>query len=53
MRDRGVEVEYVELVSTESLQRVTPLAGEILIAVAAHVGSVRLIDNVIVLVPPP
>jgi len=53
MRDRGVEAEYVELVSTESLHRVTPLAGEILIAVAAHVGSVRLIDNVIVLVPPP
>lgn len=52
MRDRGVEAEYFELVSAESLCPVTPLVGEILIAVAAHVGPVRLIDNVLVRVPP-
>lgn len=48
MSNLGVEAEYFELVSTESLRPVTPLAGEILIAVAAQVGPVRLIDNVIV-----
>ena len=53
MRDRGVEAEYFEIVSTGSLRPVTPLIGEILIAVAAHVGSVRLIDNVLLRVPPP
>jgi pantoate--beta-alanine ligase len=52
MHDRGVEAEYVELVSAEHLRPVTPLAGEILVAVAAHVGSVRLIDNVVIRVPP-
>lgn len=53
MRDRGVEAEYVEVVSAETLRPVTPLSGEILIAVAAHVGPVRLIDNVIVSIPSP
>jgi pantoate--beta-alanine ligase len=52
MHDRGVEAEYVELVSAEHLRPMTPLAGEILVAVAAHVGSVRLIDNVVIRVPP-
>ena len=53
MRDRGVEAEYLEVVSAETLRPVTPLAGEILIAVAAQVGPVRLIDNVMIRVPLP
>ena len=52
MRQRGVDPEYFEIVSAETLRPVTPLAGEILVAVAAHVGPVRLIDNVLVQVPP-
>jgi pantoate--beta-alanine ligase len=51
MRDRGVEPEYLAAVSAETLQPVAPLAGRILIAVAARVGPVRLIDNVIVELP--
>jgi pantoate--beta-alanine ligase len=53
MRARGVEPEYLEIVSAETLRPVTPLRGEILVAVAAHVGPVRLIDNVLVHVPLP
>lgn len=53
MRDRGVEPEYLEVVSAETLRPVTPLAGEVLIAVAAQVGPVRLIDNVMIRVPLP
>jgi pantoate--beta-alanine ligase len=52
MHERGVDAEYVEVVSAETLRPVTPLAGELLIAVAAHLGPVRLIDNVMVSVPP-
>ncbi len=51
MRDRGVEPEYLAAVSAETLRPVTPLAGRILVAVAARVGPVRLIDNVIVEIP--
>lgn len=48
MRERGVEPEYFALVSAETLMPVTPLTGMILVAVAAPVGPVRLIDNVLV-----
>jgi len=48
MRARGVPPEYFELVSAETLRPAVPLAGRVLIAVAAQVGPVRLIDNVIV-----
>jgi pantoate--beta-alanine ligase len=51
MRERGVEPEYFALVSAETLVPVHPLAGRILVAVAAPVGPVRLIDNVIVEIP--
>ncbi len=51
MRDRGVEPEYLAAVSAETLQPVNPLGGRILVAVAARVGPVRLIDNVIVEIP--
>jgi pantoate--beta-alanine ligase len=48
MRAHGVDPEYFEIVSADTLQQVDLLAGEVLIAVAARVGTVRLIDNVIV-----
>ncbi len=51
MRERGVTPEYFALVSADTLEPVVPLAGRILVAVAAPVGPVRLIDNVIVDVP--
>ena len=47
MRGRGVEPEYLELVSTEDLAPVARVDGDVLLAVAARVGGTRLIDNTI------
>lgn len=45
MASHGIELEYAELVDPESLAPVTRLKGDALVAVAARVGSARLIDN--------
>jgi pantoate--beta-alanine ligase len=42
-----VEPEYFEIVSADTLEPLVVIAGEVLVAVAARVGPVRLIDNVI------
>jgi len=42
-----VRVDYVEIVETESLQPVSRIEGEMLLAVAAFAGGTRLIDNAI------
>jgi pantoate--beta-alanine ligase len=47
MRGRGVEPDYLELVRTDDLSPVARVDGEVLVAVAASVGSTRLIDNTI------
>jgi pantoate--beta-alanine ligase len=44
---RGVHPEYLELVEPDTLERVEWLERPALLAVAAHVGSTRLIDNLI------
>jgi pantoate--beta-alanine ligase len=44
----SVHLEYVEVRTTDHLARVKVLDGEVLVAVAARVGSTRLIDNVTV-----
>ncbi len=43
-----VEPEYFAVVSTETLAPLRTLKGEVLLAVAAKVGGVRLIDNQLV-----
>jgi pantoate--beta-alanine ligase len=43
----GVEPEYLELRSTDTLQPVERVNGSTLLAVAARVGRARLIDNAI------
>ena len=48
MRAHGVDPEYFAVVSAETLQPLDEVDGEVLIAVAARVGPVRLIDNAIV-----
>jgi pantoate--beta-alanine ligase len=48
MDDLGVEPEYVALVDPETLEPVEALEGDVLVAVAARVGDVRLIDNTII-----
>lgn len=41
----GVEPEYFELVSADTLAPVRRIEGEVLVLVAARVGATRLIDN--------
>ena len=48
MTDFGVEPEYLELVSPESLEPVTTVNGRVLVAVAARIGGTRLIDNAVI-----
>jgi pantoate--beta-alanine ligase len=50
MQERGVQPEYFAAVSASSLGASERLAGEVLLAVAARVGDVRLIDNELVTV---
>ena len=51
MRELEVDPEYFAVVSAETLAPATTIAGELLIAVAARIGGVRLIDNEIVRAP--
>lgn len=46
-----VEPEYFAVVSSETLGPLRTLSGEVLLAVAAKVGGVRLIDNLLVDAP--
>jgi pantoate--beta-alanine ligase len=43
----GVDAEYLAIVDPDSFQELTTIDGRALVAVAAHVGPVRLIDNVV------
>lgn len=47
----GLRLDYARVVSADTLEPADPLAGEVLIAVAAFLGTTRLIDNVLVTVP--
>lgn len=49
----GVEPEYLALVDADTLAPVTTLDGAALLAVAARVGGVRLIDNGVLRAPRP
>ena len=44
----GIEPEYLELRSPETLEEVDEVDGPVLVAVAARVGSTRLIDNAVI-----
>ena len=43
-----VSLDYISLVDTESLEDLQIVTSEVLVAVAARVGSARLIDNMII-----
>jgi pantoate--beta-alanine ligase len=51
MRAEGIDPEYFAVVDPEKLAPVARIEGEVLVAVAARVGPVRLIDNTILRVP--
>lgn len=46
MRALGVDPEYFAVVSAATLEPLDRLTGDVLVAVAARIGPVRLIDNV-------
>jgi len=50
LEKEGLQVEYFELVDAESLKRITNIneTNNVAICVAAYLGNVRLIDNIIV-----
>ena len=43
----GVKIQYVELVDPDSLQSLNKIEGKGLLAIAAYLGSTRLIDNIV------
>ena len=43
----GIQPEYLAVVDPDTLEPLATLDGRALVAVAAHVGPVRLIDNVL------
>jgi pantoate--beta-alanine ligase len=52
MRARGVAPEYVALVDPGTLEPIEELTGEALLALAARIGEVRLIDNAVLTASP-
>jgi pantoate--beta-alanine ligase len=52
-RENSVRLDYFEIVDPETLDPVEDVSGGALVAIAAFVGSTRLIDNVLVGVPRP
>jgi pantoate--beta-alanine ligase len=43
----SVRLDYFEIVNPETLETIESVSGEALVAVAAYVGSTRLIDNIL------
>jgi pantoate--beta-alanine ligase len=44
----AVDIEYLSIVDTETLENATVIEGQILVAIAGYVGKTRLIDNIFV-----
>ncbi len=45
--ETSIKVDYIKIVDFETLEEVKEIKGKVLIALAAKVGKVRLIDNII------
>jgi pantoate--beta-alanine ligase len=48
MEPYGVEPEYLALVDPQDLRPLEAIDGDVLVAVAARVGTARLIDNTLI-----
>ncbi|MBW8015646.1 MAG: pantoate--beta-alanine ligase [Planctomycetes bacterium] len=44
----GVDIEYLSIVDTQTLENVSKVEGQVLVAIAGRVGKTRLIDNIFV-----
>ena len=43
----SIEIEYISIVDTDTLQNIDHITGKVLIAVAVQMGPARLIDNIL------
>jgi pantoate--beta-alanine ligase len=48
LKQAGIAPEYLEVISPETMAPVTAIDGEVLVVVAAYVGTTRLIDNTMI-----
>ncbi len=48
-REKEVAIDYVSIADPETLQEVSTLTGEVVIALAVRIGETRLIDNQLVI----
>jgi len=48
IRGGAVDIEYLSIVDTRTLENVSEIEGQVLVAIAARVGKTRLIDNIFV-----
>ena len=48
LKEAGVEIDYIEIVDADTLEKKEKIEGKVLIAGAIYIGKVRLIDNIIV-----
>lgn len=44
-------IDYIEIVDAETLQPVSTIQSDVLIALAVYIGAARLIDNIVVTIP--
>ncbi len=47
--EKGISIDYIEIVDPESLAPVNAAAGNMVLLVAVRIGSTRLIDNLLIL----
>jgi pantoate--beta-alanine ligase len=50
-KERGVKIDYLEIVHPETLDPVEEIAGKSVVVLAVRLGQTRLIDNIIFLPP--
>ena len=44
----SIEIEYISIVDTETLEDIDRIAGKALVAIAVKLGKARLIDNILI-----
>ena len=47
----SIEIEYISIVDANTLTEINRMSGKVLVAIAVHIGSARLIDNILIDTP--
>ena len=48
LQKSSIEIEYISIVDSETLETIERIAGKVLAAVAVRLGPGRLIDNILI-----